>query len=724
MLRRLIRGCTCALIGAASVCVVATSEAQVFDAPQFIEGFAFPAREDSTAWIAGLAPSSDGSIWVVIVRPEEKRARLATWCDGNLTEVALLEISLAGGRSPCRFVERTDGLLQLVGRSRAWVLHQDGSLIREWPLSAGYVDVDRSGLVFALNDRTIKVFDDEGRVIRAWTTPNGGDYFAVAPGGRVIVIDHGDWETWQPMMRVYSPYGELLEARPCPDVPWDRRLWVLPSGTLLFLNWDAYQSWGGRGITARSQCGVDLLNWWWEDPDDRCSGSHEPPAVVTEDHSGRLVTATAEPINCYLGPRIDVYAPFGPGVIVQPPVDDVPYTVDGASYVGRHRLDLAIGSTHTFAVATQTLVSPGTRRDLVKWSDNGAASHEIEIPSVGIGLQFEVETRHFVETIVDEGGSATTSAWIKPGSEVTLSAVPAEGYRFVKWSHLASTDWREDVLEPEWTHAVTGPESWKAVFMREGLVLTISASGTDPWANADAPANGPRQLWLWAPCLDRGISALEADVAGSLTATTFIPDQPICLSLGDGPNLFLAIGGCPIGAEANVRLGSWWVMDYGGDFCLAPSAAWGELGVVDCPALLPQLNPVGVVGFSSVGEPCRIGEMCGGESIVTDHAGIPEPSLPATLPTEARLAAHGNPFHSTTDLVADLPIAGRVDVRIFDVAGRLVRTLWSGELAAGRRIVTWDGRSGDGAAVPASIYFARMEGAGAVRIAKLVRLQP
>lgn len=59
----------------------------------------------------------------------------------------------------------------------------------------------------------------------------------------------------------------------------------------------------------------------------------------------------------------------------------------------------------------------------------------------------------------------------------------------------------------------------------------------------------------------------------------------------------------------------------------------------------------------------------------------------------------------------DVPAArtGRVEIRVYDVAGRRVRTLVSGEATAGSRQVAWDLRDGDGKRVSSGIYFVRME---------------
>jgi len=278
------------------------------------------------------------------------------------------------------------------------------------------------------------------------------------------------------------------------------------------------------------------------------------------------------------------------------------------------------------------------------------------------------------------------------------------------------------VLDAEWTHVVSGPESWEACFVRDGLTLSISASDTDPWVNVAPPVTGLRQLFLWATCLDRGVTALEADAAGSLDPLGF---QGLngCANLGGGRNLLLSIPGCPIGAEANLLLGSWWVYDQGGDLCLAPSEANGALVFVECPAAPPRLATPGVVGFSSVGEPCHLGLACG--QTVADVGAPTVPGIVSrTAPDRLALAVRGTPFRDRVELSLAIPADGPASLRVFDVAGRLVRTLVSGPLGRGTYVSTWEGRGDAGERVPAGVYFARLvTGAGDGRVVKVVRVR-
>ncbi len=68
-----------------------------------------------------------------------------------------------------------------------------------------------------------------------------------------------------------------------------------------------------------------------------------------------------------------------------------------------------------------------------------------------------------------------------------------------------------------------------------------------------------------------------------------------------------------------------------------------------------------------------------------------------------------NPFGLQTVISYHLCKPGDAHVRIFNLAGRHVRTLVSGRGAAGTHRVTWDGRNDVGVAVSSGVYFYRLE---------------
>jgi hypothetical protein len=63
------------------------------------------------------------------------------------------------------------------------------------------------------------------------------------------------------------------------------------------------------------------------------------------------------------------------------------------------------------------------------------------------------------------------------------------------------------------------------------------------------------------------------------------------------------------------------------------------------------------------------------------------------------------PFRSETRIALTLEKAARVSVQVFDVEGRLLRTLAGGDYAAGTHELVWDGRVSSGAKASPGLYF-------------------
>lgn len=69
----------------------------------------------------------------------------------------------------------------------------------------------------------------------------------------------------------------------------------------------------------------------------------------------------------------------------------------------------------------------------------------------------------------------------------------------------------------------------------------------------------------------------------------------------------------------------------------------------------------------------------------------------------------------------DLPVAGAVDVRIFDMRGHEVRHLLQVEQGAGQQSVFWNGKDSGDRDVASGVYFARIGFVGGGQEESLVR---
>ncbi|MBZ0269093.1 FG-GAP-like repeat-containing protein, partial [bacterium] len=86
--------------------------------------------------------------------------------------------------------------------------------------------------------------------------------------------------------------------------------------------------------------------------------------------------------------------------------------------------------------------------------------------------------------------------------------------------------------------------------------------------------------------------------------------------------------------------------------------------------------------------------------------------------------AFPNPFRRGTTIRYDLPRTADVHLRIYDVAGRLVRTLERGRGASpGAYQVIWDGRNGSGRLVASGVYFYRLDAGDFRDVRKIVRIR-
>jgi len=83
----------------------------------------------------------------------------------------------------------------------------------------------------------------------------------------------------------------------------------------------------------------------------------------------------------------------------------------------------------------------------------------------------------------------------------------------------------------------------------------------------------------------------------------------------------------------------------------------------------------------------------------------PMPSAPVV--DQVRVSPNPMVKRSTLDFEVATP--GQVEVRVFDIAGRAVRTLLDAERPSGPNTVVWDGRDDGGAAVANGVYFYRIE---------------
>ncbi len=96
---------------------------------------------------------------------------------------------------------------------------------------------------------------------------------------------------------------------------------------------------------------------------------------------------------------------------------------------------------------------------------------------------------------------------------------------------------------------------------------------------------------------------------------------------------------------------------------------------------------------------------------------------PASTPIQV-LFLSPNPFRQTITLSYSLSQAGQVELKVYDLSGRCIKTLLATQrLEPGVHSVTWDGKADNGQKVASGVYFYRLETKDYKSTKKVVRLR-
>jgi hypothetical protein len=108
------------------------------------------------------------------------------------------------------------------------------------------------------------------------------------------------------------------------------------------------------------------------------------------------------------------------------------------------------------------------------------------------------------------------------------------------------------------------------------------------------------------------------------------------------------------------------------------------------------------------------------DAFIPNYTGTSEP---AVAPVFRFDRVRPNPFSGSADICFSLARTSETRLALYDVQGRLVRTLLQGIQTAGPHAVAWDGRDNRGATVCSGIYFVQLEGKDGKDVRKLIRLE-
>lgn len=94
--------------------------------------------------------------------------------------------------------------------------------------------------------------------------------------------------------------------------------------------------------------------------------------------------------------------------------------------------------------------------------------------------------------------------------------------------------------------------------------------------------------------------------------------------------------------------------------------------------------------------------------------GVPVPAAGFTV-----LDPYPNPFNPSTSVKLYIPAGGDLDLAVYDIAGRKVRSLHRGSISAGWHTLVWDGQDDSGRGQASGLYFMRALNGGRSTIKKM-----
>ncbi|KPJ61488.1 MAG: hypothetical protein AMJ46_02095 [Latescibacteria bacterium DG_63] len=130
-----------------------------------------------------------------------------------------------------------------------------------------------------------------------------------------------------------------------------------------------------------------------------------------------------------------------------------------------------------------------------------------------------------------------------------------------------------------------------------------------------------------------------------------------------------------------------------------------------------------VLGIPSCGADTHIGDWMKCVLSWTSSIGVAERPGTMTPPATSLHDAFPNPMNPTATIRFTVVTPGRVTLKVFDVSGRVIRTLMEEAMGAGEYSADWNGKNDRGEQVASGVFFYQLEAPGYRSAKKIVILQ-
>ncbi len=387
----------------------------------------------------------------------------------------------------------------------------------------------------------------------------------------------------------------------------------------------------------------------------------------------------------------------------------VPAQIDGT---GRYEIDVPIGLDYHMRASdpslanAEALITPliDTRVDFL-------------LPQLQVD---DFETGDF--SLMDWHTDGWSEWWITP--EVSAGGDFSATNGFIKLQGLTDLYLTVEVVDGEVSFDAkveVDPASESLTFFMDGQIKKIITGDVD-WTHYSYPVTAGTHTFNWRYGVQLGTGHTYLDNV-SIPYPIFNPAPYIALdseaievslNADETTSETLLIGNAS-GLDLDFQL-TWQDMDW---FAALPVT--GIVAAYDSSTV--------VLDFSALG--LGSGVHTGNLVITTNDPGNLERTIPVTLtvtgvsavgdglPKPMVLTSAPNPFNPMTNLRFSLPRDSHVELVIYDLAGRQVRSLVSGQMTAGQHEVLWRGLNDNDGSVASGTYLARLKTGNEQRIIKL-----
>jgi len=156
------------------------------------------------------------------------------------------------------------------------------------------------------------------------------------------------------------------------------------------------------------------------------------------------------------------------------------------------------------------------------------------------------------------------------------------------------------------------------------------------------------------------------------------------------------------------------VVNLTGNDIVATYNWWGTADSLEIAAMIHDFYDDyrrGIVYFS----PWADSAVCGTDETVRDSL---------SNPSEFALFLNSpNPFVYRTSIEYIIPNETHISIKIYDVAGRMIKTLVNRKVGPGYYTVQWDARDASNLRVAAGVYFTRLESADFSSVKKVILMR-